>query len=100
MARRDPRDFGRDDANVHMLIIGAILIVAVPLVLFWLLFRYLRQTAPEGTVRVATPTMEVPKAEPGRVPGSRKCTRCGVDVKPQHGRGASICPNCGSFLAS
>lgn len=101
------RRFAADDAAE----IGAMeafwifLIVLVPVALFIALFYYLRRTAPGGTVETEAPkptgvaveaALEGPAA---RVTGARKCGRCGHAIKPQRGRGAQICPNCGSMLA-
>jgi hypothetical protein len=73
-----------------------VLLVAIPLALFLLLFNYLRRTAPGGEV-----TPQAPQATPapsGPLEGSKTCTRCGFVVKAHKLRLGTQCPNCGSGL--
>lgn len=76
-----------------------VLAIIIPLGLFALLFRYLKNTAPGGSVPASVPKPPEPDSPTAKLAGAKKCKRCGVEVRPTSGRiYAKECPNCGSGL--
>lgn len=79
-----------------MSVFWIVFIPVVVLLLFLVLFVYLRRVAPEGEVAGEETTKPEPVPLPaGKLPGSVTCKRCGIDVKPAPSNIGRICPNCG-----
>lgn len=99
------RSFLHDREAVASLgaVVGVLALILVPILLFVLLWRYLRQVAPEGTVPEAAAETTGPAApapaEEEEVPTQVTCSRCGVRVRPSiKGYESAECPNCGAPL--
>lgn len=94
-----PRSLRSDEgANAALDAFLLLLLIVVPLGVFYLLYLYLRRTAPEGAV----PSAESPAPAPAKMSGSSTttCPRCGLSVRPFVGHAGRECPNCQMHLGT
>lgn len=75
------------------------LVVVVPLALFLALLLYLRRTIGTPPPQEEVSPRPPPEGAESKVAGSRKCRRCGVEVRPTRGPMGIECPNCGAGMA-